>query len=122
MAVKLFDLDLDLQEDITTKDFKEIGDEEVVNQSIDIFITTPYRIGQGITNNLLNVLFTDMKTKTKFDIMRDIEEEFEEHYQLVKIDRLDVDLDYNNRRIYVILEWSLNGFDMSGKYSRYWSV
>ncbi len=122
MALRVFDIDYDLKMDPDTKDFKELVNEEAVNQSLDLFITTPYRIGIGYTNNLLNILFTDLTQKTKNDVIIEIQESLTDNYQILDWNVIDVDIDYIKRTIYVYIEWSFKDFDLSGKYSRYWSL
>jgi hypothetical protein len=122
MALKLFDLDLDLKQDSYTKDLKELYNIDVINQSIDIFLTTPYRIGKGFTNSLFDKVFTDINFKNNIDIARDLEEEFTINYQLLKINDITIESDTKNRRIFVRLDWAVKDFGISGNYSRYWTT
>lgn len=122
MALQLFDIDQDLIEDPTTKDLKEIYNEEVINQSIDLWISVPYRIGEGMTNNILATIFSDLNTKTEIDLVRDIEESFEDNYQMLLLRNVEVESDPENRRIYVSIDWSIKNFpNISGTYNRYWA-
>jgi len=122
MALKLFDLDYDLQADSTTNDFKELYNVDAINQSIDIWLTTPYRIGEGFTNNLLSLVFSDINLKTEDDIRNEILDEMENNYQFLEVQNLRIESDPKNRRIYVSLDWMVKTYEVSGNYSRYWSL
>jgi hypothetical protein len=120
MALQLFDLDYDLKEDPNTKDFKELYNEEAVNQSIDIWISMPYRVGQGYTNSIISRVFTDLNYKEIVDFQRDIATEFERNYPMLQLINLKVTPDTVKRYLYVSLSWKLVKFDLYGQYTRYW--
>jgi len=120
--VQLFDIDLDLKVDPNTNDFKELYDEDTVNQSIDLFLSNPYRIGTGLTNGLFNMLFTDIQVSTVEDIKRVIREEFEYNYPMVIIDSLIVHKESNQRRIRISMRWTLAEVSLSGTFDRYWTT
>ena len=120
MALQLFDIDYDLQEDPDTKDLKELYNEDAINQSIDLWLSHPYRIGVGNTNTLINYLFTDLIVKTEQDIANIISREFDRNYQMIRLLDIDVVSELNKRRIYVKLEWELKNYDVSGIYTRFW--
>jgi len=120
MVLSVFDIDLDLQVDNTTRDLKELYDDEAINQSIDIWISVPYRIGVGYTSSLIGLVFTDIGQKTDSDIADDIESEFERNYQLLKLNSVQVESDENNRKIFVKIDWRLKDYPLAGTYQRYW--
>jgi hypothetical protein len=119
--LKLFDLDYSLNIDSRTRDFKEIYNSEVVNQMIDLYIGTPYRIGQGLTNNIFQTLFTDITLKTQEDLQIELQDQFERFFQFIDVLDLTVEPQPEKRRIWVRLTWSLRGSTIAGYYTRYWS-
>jgi len=66
VALQVFDIDYDLKEDSTNKDFKDLYDKDAINQGIDIWISMPYRIGQGLgstpptSTNIKSIGFGDI--------------------------------------------------------------
>ena len=71
---------------------------------------------------LINLVFTDILLKTEQDIIRDISEEFENNYQILNVIDISVELDTDNRRIFVSIEWEMKDFPViTGIYNRYWS-
>lgn len=121
MFIQLFDLDYNLDVPSDTKDIKDIYNEDAVNQSIDLWIMVPYRLGVGLTNNLAQILFADINVKTEEDIKEEILTTFSRFYSALNIDYLKVDSDPNNRRIFVSLNWSLKNYNLSGNYTRFWN-
>lgn len=119
-TLRLFDIDKSLEIDSSTKDFKTVYNEEAVNQSIDVFLTNPYRIGRGLTNSLFTSVFADIGIKKEIDIQRDIEIEMERNYPFISVRYIDVTSIPEQRKIKVFLRWSLKGTEVTGDYTRYW--
>lgn len=123
MAIQVFDIDYDLEEDSSTKDLTVLYNEDAINQSIDVWISVPYRIGVGYTNSLINQIFIDIQLKTEIDLARIIQEEFERNYYMLKLRGVIVESDPNNRRVYVSISWELRDYpEISGTYQRYWNT
>lgn len=119
--LNLFDINYDLTTDPTTKDFREIYNEEVVNQMLDLYIGTPYRIGQGLTNNIFYNLFSDITLTTEEDLQIELQDQFKRYFQFLNVLDLEVTPEPEKRRIYIRLTWSLRGTTIAGFYQRYWS-
>jgi len=120
MALQIFDMDIDLQESPETKDLTDVYNEDAVNQSIDLFVTYPYRISKGLTNRIFTKIFSDLTFKTETDIIRDIEDEFEENYPLLELNNVEVERIPNLRKLKIKIDWKIRGYELSGTYKRYW--
>jgi hypothetical protein len=118
--LNLFDIDIDLQKSPDTNDFVELANHECVNQSIDLFITNPYRIGKGLTNRIFASVFSDLNSQTEDDLADSILEEMELRYPFLTVEGINVESDHRNRRIKIKMYWSLREGALSGEYQRYW--
>jgi len=121
-TVKLFDLDQSLKEDPTTKDFKELYNKDVVNQSIDIFLSNPYRIGVGLSNRIFDSVFADMNGSTDFELSNSLKTSFANDYPFIQIQSLKVTTDPTQRRLKIQMIWNIPNFQLTGDYTRFWST
>jgi len=120
--IDLFDVDLSLKEDTLTKDIKEIYNEDVINQSIDIFVSNPYRIGVGLTNQVFDRVYTDIVTENLFELEQDLVQEFQENFNIITVNELTVEPINGNRALKIQLFWTLTGYELQGTYRRIWST
>jgi hypothetical protein len=120
MDLQLFDIDYNLKEDPNTRDLKELYNIDAVNQSIDIWLTVPYRIGKGLSNGLLAQVFINISQKTTIDIQRDIEDEFKRNYQVLNILQVLVTPEPVNLRYKIKVYWQIPNTSVSGVYNRFW--
>jgi hypothetical protein len=121
MALKIFDIDYDLTIDPNTKDYKELYNEDAINQSIDLWLSHPYRISLGWQNALINYVFSDLTNTTEDEIRDIVEDELARNYQIISVQSVEVEIDYNKRRIYISVSWRLADFpSVAGVYTRFW--
>lgn len=116
----LFDIDMSLEVDPSTRDLKTTYNEEAVNQSIDLFLTNPYRIGVGLTNRIFSMVFSDMKVEQIADLKDTIETEFRRSYYLIAFKKFNLIPDSGNRRMLASIDWYIPKSTLSGQYVRYW--
>jgi hypothetical protein len=117
----LFDLDISMAPDAVTGDLTDLYNEEAVNQSIDLWISSSYRVERGNTSGVGNYLFTDLDNKSNEIIKQEIQQEFEDNFSIINVDDLQVESDTQTRKIKINISWSLKNINISGEYSRYWN-
>jgi len=122
MPVQVFDIDAALVNDPTTKDLKELYNEDAVNQAIDLWINTPYRIGVGYGNGILTSLFESMTSDMPNELQNLILKEFKNNFTMVTVKGVKADSFPNERMVKVQLSWQLTGYALSGVYTRYWNI
>jgi hypothetical protein len=122
MPIQVFDLDKTLTEDPETKDFKEVYNEEAINQAIDLWVNTPYRIGQGYTNSLLSMVFSTIDSNMPFELQSVIQQEFTNNFTVIIVTSLVVDTMPNERMVKIKMGWKMRQYNISGVYSRYWNI
>jgi len=120
--IQLFDLDQSLKLDPATKDFKELYNQDAINQAIDLFIANPYRIGVGLSNSLFDSVFTDLVGSETQELGFRIRKEFQENFTILRITSLFVSPEPEQRRIRIQLVWEMADFNLTGSYLRFWNA
>ena len=118
--VVVSDIDLSFIPDPDTKDLKDIYQVEAVNQSIDLFISNPYRIKQGLTNNIFTMVFSDLSYADSYTLSSMVSNQIVNNYRILDIISLVVEPIIEKRKYYIKLVWRLKNTTLSGTYERYW--
>ena len=120
-VIELFDVDMNMQVDPLTRDLKTLNNEDAVNQSIDLFITNPRRIGVGLSNTIFEYVFSDVSLTSVSHLTDDIKEQFKQGYPLLTIKTFIITPEPTKRRLKVYMEWSIDETTLTGVYTRYWN-
>lgn len=121
-GVTIFDIDKSLKADTLTKDFKDIYNEDAINQGIDIYLTNPYRIGHGTVNTIFSSLYMDIANGSEDGLIRSITDSLSKTFPEIVVKNIVAEPQPSQRSIYIRVEWEMSLYNITGTYTRYWSV
>lgn len=119
-STRLFDIDQALKPSAVTGDLVDLYNEKAVNQSIDLFISNPYRIGEGLSNTIFSSIYTDFQEDDLVDFQASLAQSLARDLPILEVVDLQVFPEPLLRRIRVQFVWRLKGFSMTGKYNSFW--